>query len=53
MPVCMMSRILEFELSDNISQNGFEVYDPEMFMFTLGGGGVHCHAQALCRDECS
>lgn len=31
---------------------GFEVYDPDMSMFTLGGGGVHCLAQALCRDEC-
>ncbi len=27
-----------------------EVYDPDMSMFTLGGGGVLCLAQALCRD---
>ena len=29
---------------------GFEVYDPDMSMFTLGGGGVHCLSQALRRD---
>ncbi len=29
---------------------GFEVYDPDMSMFTLGGGGVHCLCQALRRD---
>ena len=30
---------------------GFEVYDPDMSMFTLGGGGVHCLCQALRRDS--
>ncbi len=30
---------------------GFEVYDPDMSMFTLGGGGVHCLSQALCRED--
>ena len=30
---------------------GFTVYDPDMSMFTLGGGGVHCLSQALRRDE--
>ena len=29
---------------------GFTVYDPDVSMFTLGGGGVHCMAQALRRD---
>ncbi len=29
---------------------GFEVYDPDMSMFTLGGGGVHCLCQALHRE---
>lgn len=29
---------------------GFDVYDPDMSMFTLGGGGVHCLSQALCRE---
>ena len=30
---------------------GFEVFDPDMSMFTLGGGGVHCLCQALCRED--
>lgn len=30
---------------------GFEVYDPDMTMFTLAGGGVHCMCQALKRDS--
>ncbi|MGR3913763.1 MAG: arginine deiminase family protein [Gammaproteobacteria bacterium] len=29
---------------------GYEVFDPDMSMFTLGGGGVHCLCQALRRD---
>ncbi len=29
---------------------GFEVFAPDMSMFTLGGGGVHCLSQALRRD---
>ena len=29
---------------------GFEVYDPDMSMFILGGGGVHCLCQALRRE---
>ena len=29
---------------------GFEVFAPDMSMFTLGGGGVHCLCQALHRD---
>ncbi len=29
---------------------GFEVFEPDMSMFTLGGGGVHCLCQALHRD---
>ncbi|GAB5471484.1 MAG: dimethylarginine dimethylaminohydrolase family protein [Rhodospirillales bacterium] len=29
---------------------GFTVHAPDMSMFTLGGGGVHCLSQALRRD---
>lgn len=29
---------------------GFTVYDPDLTMFTKGGGGAHCLAQALRRD---
>jgi len=40
------------EVNEKMRALGFEVYDPDMSMFTLGGGGVHCLAQALCRDDC-
>ena len=39
------------ELNAKMRALGFQVYDPDMSMFTLGGGGVHCLAQALCRDD--
>ena len=39
------------QLNAKMRAAGFEVYDPDMSMFTLGGGGVHCLCQALCRDE--
>lgn len=39
------------ELNAKMRALGFTVYDPDMSMFTLGGGGVHCLSQALCRDE--
>ena len=38
------------ELNDRLRAMGFEVFDPEMSMFTYGGGGVHCLSQALRRD---
>lgn len=38
------------DLNHKMRALGFEVYDPDMSMFTLGGGGVHCLCQALCRD---
>ena len=37
-------------LNEKMRALGFEVFDPDMSMFTLGGGGVHCLCQALCRD---
>ncbi len=39
------------ELNAKMRALGFEVYDPDMSMFTLGGGGVHCLCQALHREE--
>ncbi|MGI9523981.1 MAG: dimethylarginine dimethylaminohydrolase family protein [Hyphomicrobiaceae bacterium] len=39
------------DLNDKMRAAGFEVYDPDMSMFTLGGGGVHCLCQALSRDD--
>jgi len=37
-------------LNRTLRAAGFSVYDPDMTMFTMGGGGVHCMAQALRRD---
>ncbi len=39
------------ELNANMRALGYEVYDPDMSMFKLGGGGVHCLCQALHREE--
>lgn len=30
---------------------GFEVYDLDMLMFMLGGGGVYCLLQVLCCED--
>jgi N-dimethylarginine dimethylaminohydrolase len=38
------------ELNGKLRALGFEVYDPDMSMFTNAGGGVHCMAQHLRRD---
>jgi len=37
-------------LNEKMRSLGFKVYEPDMSMFTLGGGGVHCLCQALRRD---
>ena len=39
------------ELNGKMRALGFDVHEPDMSMFTLGGGGVHCLAQALCREN--
>lgn len=41
------------QLNEKMRALGYEVYDPDMSMFTLGGGGVHCLCQALHREEVS
>ncbi len=38
------------DLNARLRALGFEVYDPDVTMFTLGGGGVHCMCQPLRRD---
>jgi len=38
------------ELNARLRALGITVYDPDMTMFTLGGGGVHCMCQALHRE---
>ncbi len=47
-------RVLSMKQNTNLNEKlclqGFEVYDPDMSMFTLGGGGVHCLCQSLRRE---
>jgi arginine deiminase len=38
-------------LNEAMRAHGLEVLDPELDMFTLGGGGAHCLAQALRRGR--
>ncbi len=38
------------DLNARLRALGFTVYDPDVTMFTLGGGGVHCMCQSLRRD---
>jgi N-dimethylarginine dimethylaminohydrolase len=37
-------------LNEQMRSLGLEVFDPDLSMFTRGGGGAHCLAQALRRD---
>ncbi|HUF55050.1 MAG TPA: arginine deiminase family protein, partial [Thermohalobaculum sp.] len=37
------------DLNARLRAQGLEVYAPEVSMFTLGGGGVHCMCAPLCR----
>jgi N-dimethylarginine dimethylaminohydrolase len=37
-------------LNADLRAAGFEVYDPDMTMFTQAGGGVHCMCQPLRRE---
>jgi N-dimethylarginine dimethylaminohydrolase len=39
------------ELNAKLRAHGLEVLDPDLEMFTLGGGGAHCLAQALRRER--
>jgi N-dimethylarginine dimethylaminohydrolase len=39
------------KLNQDLRDRGYEVFAPDMPMFTLGGGGVHCLCQALRRDS--
>ncbi len=38
-------------LNERMRSLGLEVFDPDLSMFTSGGGGAHCLAQALDRDS--
>ena len=46
----VLSTSASTELNARLRAQGFEVYDPDMSMFTQAGGGVHCMAQPLRRD---
>ena len=46
----VLSTAASTELNGRLRAMGFTVYDPDVTMFTLGGGGVHCMCQALRRD---
>ena len=37
-------------LNEQMRALGLEVLDPDLSMFTPGGGGAHCLAQALRRE---
>ncbi|MFM7274809.1 MAG: arginine deiminase family protein, partial [Gammaproteobacteria bacterium] len=39
------------ELRQQCRAQGLEVLDPDISMFTAGGGGIHCMCQALRRDR--
>jgi N-dimethylarginine dimethylaminohydrolase len=39
------------ELNDALRARGLAVHDPDLSMFTLGGGGAHCLGQALRRER--
>jgi N-dimethylarginine dimethylaminohydrolase len=48
-------RVLSAAGADALNQalraRGITVYEPDLSMFTLGGGGAHCLAQALRRER--
>jgi arginine deiminase len=46
----VLSAAAATELNDALRSLGLEVFDPELSMFTLGGGGAHCLAQPLRRE---
>ncbi len=46
----VLSTAMSKDLNGRLRAQGFEVYDPDVSMFTQGGGGVHCMCQPLRRD---
>jgi arginine deiminase len=40
-------------LNAALRARGVTVLDPGLSMFTAGGGGAHCMAQALRRERCA
>ena len=46
----VLSTAQSTDLNARLRAHGFTVYDPDVTMFTMGGGGVHCMCQPLRRD---
>ena len=40
-------------LNERLRALGLTVYDPDLWPFTMGGGGPHCLAQPLRREAAS
>jgi N-dimethylarginine dimethylaminohydrolase len=47
----VISTAASAKLNEQMRSLGLEVLDPDLSMFTAGGGGAHCLAQALRRDR--
>ena len=47
----VISTVAVKDLNGNLRTMGFEVFDPEMSMFTDAGGGMHCMVQPLWRAK--
>lgn len=46
----VISSAASSDLNERLRSLGITVFDPDLSMFTLGGGGAHCLAQALRRE---
>ena len=46
----VLSSAASKDLNAKLRTLGFQVYDPDISMYSQAGGGVHCMAQALRRD---
>ena len=47
----VLSAAAATELNEALRSLGLTVHDPDLSMFTLGGGGAHCLAQPLRRER--
>jgi len=47
----VISALASAKLNEAIRARGIDVLDPDLSMFTKGGGGAHCLAQALRRER--
>ena len=46
----ILSTARSVDLNAKLRARGFEVSNPDMSMFTIRGGGIHCMAMPLRRD---